>query len=110
MMEGSRTTHVVLPIDEYERLMLADIAREAERIMDDPNTKWIDADDYRAQRAASQLVTIRKERGMTQQQLANKLGMAQTQISRLERNPDRTTLRTLRRVAKALGVKIQSLV
>jgi transcriptional regulator with XRE-family HTH domain len=34
---------------------------------------------------------------------------AESQISRIERNPDRTTVRTLKRIARALNVSVSSL-
>jgi len=109
-MEGSRTTHVMVPIDEYERLIMEEGFAEAERAMSDPNSKWIDYDDYLAQTAVKRLVAARKSKGITQQELANRLGLAQTQISRIEKNPDRTTLRTLKRIAKALRVDVRDLI
>jgi len=42
--------------------------------------------------------------------LGRKLGIPQSQISRIERNPDHTTIRTLRRIAKALQVDIRALI
>ena len=110
LMDGSRTTHVLLPIDEYERMVSAEAVAESERILDDPNIKWVDYDDYLAKTAAKRLVAARKAKGVTQQQLANRIGMAQTQLSRIERNPDRTTLRTLKRIAKALRVCVRDLI
>ncbi len=107
---GSRTTHVILPIDEYERLMLADMAADAHRVAADPQSKWVDVDDFFAQVTAKRLVAARKAQGVTQQELANRLGVAQTQISRIEKNPDRTTLRTLKRIAKALKVDVKNLI
>ena len=38
-----------------------------------------------------------------------KLGMPQSQVSRLEKHPESVTYRTLQRVAKALGVKVTDL-
>ncbi|MEX2213867.1 MAG: helix-turn-helix transcriptional regulator [Phycisphaeraceae bacterium] len=110
VVEGSRTTHALVPIDEYERLLMAEMATEAERVLDDPNTEWVDVDDLFAEFAAERVTAARKAQGVTQQELANRLGMAQTQISRIERNPDRTTVRTLKRIAKALGVDVRKLI
>jgi transcriptional regulator with XRE-family HTH domain len=47
---------------------------------------------------------------LSQTQLGAKLNLPQSQISRIERNPDHTTLRTLKRVARALGVDVRALV
>jgi transcriptional regulator with XRE-family HTH domain len=45
-----------------------------------------------------------------QKQLTAKLKMPQSQISRIERNPNHTTVRTLKRIAKALGVEVSALI
>jgi len=78
--------------------------------LDNPKAKWIDFDDFAAEVAANLLVEARKKAGLTQSQLAAKLKIPQSQISRIERNPDRTTVRTLRRIARALAVDISALV
>jgi transcriptional regulator with XRE-family HTH domain len=41
---------------------------------------------------------------MTQAQLGEKLGMPQSQVSRMERDPEAVTFRTLKRIARALGM------
>lgn len=110
IMEGSRATHVVLPIDVYDRMMLAEMARESQDITSNPGTKWTDVDDFFSQVAVRRIVAARKAKGITQQELANRLGLAQTQISRIESNPDRTSLKTLKRIAKALRVDVKNLI
>ncbi|MCK4341499.1 MAG: helix-turn-helix domain-containing protein [Phycisphaerae bacterium] len=103
-------TYVLVPEDEYVELIKAEMALEAVAKLEDPNTKWIDFDDYKLQLAGSKIAEARKAKGLTQAQLSKKLGLPQSQISRLERNPDRTTVRTLKRIAKALGVDVKILV
>jgi transcriptional regulator with XRE-family HTH domain len=50
---------------------------------------------------------LRRRRGWTQEQLAEKCGLAQTAISRIERGfGDRFTVQTLARVVAALGARI----
>lgn len=78
--------------------------------LEDPNTKWYDADEVFLQFAGDEIAAARKAAGLTQTQLAKKLGVPQSQISRIERNPDRTTVRTLKKIAKALGVDVSALV
>ena len=103
------TTHVLLPIEEYERLVKADMVQEAVAIIEDPNTEWIDADELALQLAADRIAAARKAAGLTQAQLGKKLRLPQSQISRIERNPDRTTVRTLKRIARALKVDVRAL-
>ena len=104
------TTYVMLPEEDYERLMEIVEAHELVAKLEDPNTEWIDFDDYKLQLAGSKIAEARKARKLTQTQLARKLGVPQSQISRIERNPDQTTVRTLKRIAKALGVDVRMLV
>lgn len=55
------------------------------------------------------LKKIRKEKGMTQKQLADLLGCSQTEISRWEagREPG---AKMLKRIAEALGVPMEAIV
>ena len=110
VVRDDQATHVLIPVEEYERLVMADMAREAVAKLEDPNTEWIDFDDYKLQLAGSKIAEARKARKLTQTQLAKKLGVPQSQISRIERHPDQTTVRTLKRIAKALGVDVKMLV
>ncbi len=104
------TTYVMLPEEDYERLMEIVEAHELVAKLEDPKTEWIDFDDYKLQLAGSKIAEARKARKLTQTQLAKKLGVPQSQISRIERHPDQTTVRTLKRIAKALGVDVKMLV
>ena len=49
---------------------------------------------------------IRKEKGMTQKELSEKTGIAQGNISNLERDISHIRLSTLFRLAAALGKKV----
>ena len=71
---------------------------------------FVDADDFALELAAERVARARKAAGLTQKQLGDKLKLPQSQISRIERNPDRTTVRTLKRIARALGVDVSALV
>jgi len=102
-------THVMVPIEDYERMLLAEMAMESEGRATDEQRDWIDLDDYLLHEAGSRIAAARKAKGITQRQLGEKLGIAQTQVSRIERHPDRTTLGTLKRVARALGVDVGEL-
>jgi DNA-binding XRE family transcriptional regulator len=102
-------THVVLPVDVYERLVKSEMALYAIAAEDDER-EWVDADDLAIELAAESVMKARKAAGLTQTQLAKKLGVPQSQISRIERNPDRTTVRTLKRIAKALRVDVSALI
>ena len=53
------------------------------------------------------LVDARKTNGLTQKQLAEKTGITQSDISKLENGGANPSLRTLRRLAAALGMRVK---
>lgn len=55
---------------------------------------------------ARALVAVRRDKRITQQQLAERTGIAQADISRLENGNSNPSLRTLQRLADGLGMKI----
>lgn len=104
---------MLVPVEEYERLVLADMAGDAVRQIEDDHddeSHRIDADAFALDMAGAWIAEARKARKMTQVQLARKLGIPQSQVSRIERCPDRTTVRTMRKIARALGVDLRGLV
>jgi len=111
LVRDETTTHVVVPVEEYERLVKAEMTLHAiAQIENEKDEDFIDADDFAIELATESVVKARKAAGLTQAQLAKKLGMPQSQISRIERNPDRTTVRTLKKIAKALRVDVRAFV
>ena len=48
--------------------------------------------------------------GLSQQELAEKLGIAQTNIGRIEHGKQNLTIRTLAKLADALGVTVAELI
>lgn len=56
--------------------------------------------------AGLRLAELRAERGLTQVQLADRLGMTQENVSRIERAED-TQLSTIRRYVEALGGSLE---
>ena len=58
---------------------------------------------------ADRIKAIAKERGVSQNALASRLGVSPAVISRILRNPDRSKLDTLRRIAAALDVPVREL-
>ena len=61
-------------------------------------------------RLASKLKHIRKERKLTQEQLAERAGLTREYIARLEAGRYDPTLSTIEKLAKALRVKVNDLV
>lgn len=110
VIHNGEATHVLVPVAEYEKLIRADMVAGAIAKLDDPASQYVDADDFALELAAERIAKARKAKGLTQKQLGAKLRLPQSQISRIERNPDHTTVRTLKRIARALGVDVSALV
>ncbi len=56
---------------------------------------------------AQSMLDARKETGMTQKQLAEKSGIAQADISKLENGNGNPSVRTLQRLAEAMGMRLE---
>lgn len=61
---------------------------------------------YLEARVAEQIYELREKRHLTQTELASKAGMAQNAVSRIEKGSNSLTLRTVQRVAAALGYSV----
>ena len=53
------------------------------------------------------MIDARKRSGMTQKQLAEKTGIAQADISKLENGNANPSLKTLKRLAAGMGMKVK---
>ena len=53
------------------------------------------------------IIDARKSTGMTQRQLAEKTGITQADISRLESGNGNPSLKTLQRLAKGMGMRLK---
>ena len=53
------------------------------------------------------MIDARKETGITQKELSERTGITQADISKLENGNANPSLRTLRRLAKGLGMKLK---
>jgi len=56
---------------------------------------------------ARQVIALRLQQGLTQEQLARKMGTNRSSISRLESAAARPSLGLVRRVAEALGAQVE---
>jgi len=75
-----------------------------DRQMADPAFRAVYEEEAAKKELWLQLVEARQAAGLTQQQMAERLGVTQSQISRIEkRGYDAYTLNTLRRYVSALG-------
>ena len=69
--------------------------------------KELDVEEYTRYRIGMEITAIRKAAGMTQLQLAEKCGMAQPNIARIENGTYATSIDVLSRIAEALGKRIE---
>ena len=75
-----------------------------ERLLSDPETRAIYEEEAAKSELWLQLVEARQKAGLTQRQMAERLGVSQAQVARIEkRGYDAYTLNTLRRYVTALG-------
>jgi len=69
------------------------------------------AQDFLYTSIAAQIMTLREQRGLTQKQLAERIGSSQPHVSRIERYEDsgnaNWSLETLRRIAAALDLRLR---
>lgn len=62
--------------------------------------------ELKAEILASQFKELRKKKHLTQYQLAERLGMEKSQISKIENGKFNLTLSTINKMAAALGAKV----
>lgn len=75
-----------------------------DRQMADPEFRRIYAEEAEKKELWLQLVEARQTSGLTQKQVAERMGVSQAQVARIEKaGYDAYTLRTLRRYIEALG-------
>jgi len=59
---------------------------------------------------AARLITLRKENGLTQQEMADKIGLHVNQVRRYESGSAQPSLEALKKIAIAMSITIDSLV
>src|SRR5438045_2161128 len=94
------TTLVEFPTSEFHN----DLKREFQ----DPEYRYAYAEDFLNTWIATQIVTLREQRGLSQTKFGELIGTKQPGVSRLE-NVNHSTWETgtLKRIAKALGVRLR---
>jgi len=72
----------------------------------DPEFKQVWDDSRMEYRLLGEIVRLRKEKGLSQSELATKSGSKQQVVSRIEKHEQSPTLKTLCNMANALDVEI----
>lgn len=75
--------------------------------MEDPVFRQEWEEQRKENEIARQIIQLRKEKGLTQSDLAKKLNTQQSVISRIENGEQNITLSTLDKIAKELGARIE---
>jgi ribosome-binding protein aMBF1 (putative translation factor) len=101
---------VVLEEEEYERLLDAADAVEARRILSDDSDPELDWSEAGRELVTNRIAEIRKSKGISQRELAAKLKVKPSTLSRWERKEANLTLETLRKLAKALNCSVHLLI
>ncbi len=76
-------------------------------LMKNPRFKKLAAQHEHEFELACSLIDLRLKKGLTQKQLAKKIGTKQPVISRLEGMVSKPSLSLLERISEALGVKLR---
>lgn len=108
--EHRTDAQIIAEIEEIKRDIAAGKISEdeAERnaYFDDPANAAAIAEQFARMELVEALYKARREAGLTQRELAEKLGTNQTYIAALERGRKNITFSTLARYARACGKKI----
>lgn len=100
---------VIMDGEEYDRLIDIVDAAHVQRVLSDPNSRFLKWEDVQKDLLRNRIAEARKERGVMQKELAKKLRVKQSTVSRMEKKDANLTLATLRRVAKALKCPVHEL-
>ena len=107
-------THVILTIEEYRDLQQAlashPAVSEGLKRLHDPALKTYTMDQVARLVFGNNLRACRERSGLTQEELARRMGCTQAYISQIEQPDARPTLGTLQKVAEAVGCPISDLV
>ncbi len=91
-------------MDKYEPIDWEDVKKE---LLQDPEVKKGYDDLELEYSIIAQVIQKRLDRGLSQKQLADKIGTKQSAISRLEGGNSNPSVAFLEKVSKALGGKLQ---
>jgi DNA-binding phage protein len=72
-----------------------------------PQVRQADEEETKVLSIGLELANHRKRKGMTQVEVAKKIGTSAPQLSRTERRPENVNMRTLMRYAEAVGMDLE---
>ena len=101
---------VILEEEEFDRLLDAIEAAQAQIVLADPKDKEVDWETATKELFRNKIADVRSSRGISQRDLASRLGVKPSTVSRWERKDANLTLETLRKVAAALACDLHDLI
>ena len=101
---------VIMDEEDYDRLLDDIDLAEAERIARDPKDPVLTWDEIKDEFIQNRIAEMRERSGITQKELARRLKVRQSTVSRMERENANLTLSTLRKIAKALDCPVHQLI
>lgn len=101
---------VVLDEDEFERLLDAVELSEAQQALHDKSDPEIDWQTASKELIKNRIALVRAAKGLSQRQLAERLGVKPSTVSRWERPDANLTLETLRKIAAAIDCGVHDLI
>ncbi|MDD0823151.1 helix-turn-helix transcriptional regulator [Mannheimia sp. AT1] len=78
-----------------------------EKLLSDENVKTLYLEEKSADEIQSLLYEMRNKAGLNISQVAERMGISQPAVSKLERNADKATLSSLLRYARACGMELK---
>lgn len=107
---GSGKRIVILDEEEFDSLLDAIDAVEARKVLSDPKDREIDWETASKDLVENRIAEVRASKSISQRDLADRLGVKPSTVSRWERKDANLTLETLRKVAVALACDIHDLI
>lgn len=89
---------------------LAETIEEQERLAKREDIESITVDDNAVAKAvAARIRWVMHERGVSQAEVSDRVGVSPAVISRILKNPGRSRVDTIRKIAKALDVELRDI-
>jgi DNA-binding Xre family transcriptional regulator len=107
---GAGKRIVILDEAEFNCLIDAVEAAEARAALHNPHDKEIDWETASKGLIENRIAEVRKAKKFSQKELALRLGVQPSTLSRWERKDANLTLETLRKIAAALGCEVVELI
>lgn len=107
---GSAKRIVILDEEDFHRLLDVIEAIEARKVLGDQTDKEIDWKTASKGIVENRIAERRAEKGISQRELADRMGVKPSTLSRWERKDANLTLATLRKTAGALKCDIHDLI